>query len=264
MTIPTNINEAIEKYLGTLNLADTMEQAELRRFERWLGKSTLIKSLGPMDLERYGGRFSSSDPDCTRKLEIVRKFLTYARDQKWTAGNLAVHLKAKKGKSKGGGSTRTVKPEMSVLTRQGYDDIVTELGKLKAQRPQILEDIRRAAADKDFRENAPLHAAREQLGHVDGRVQELSAIVKSANIIGEKMELKDQVATGNTVVLVDNQSGQLIKYCIVGPKEANPAIGKISYVSPLGKAIMGKAKGEIVKVTTPSGNRHYRIEDINK
>ncbi len=258
------IEEAIEIYIKDQDITGTAEQSELRRFERWLGQSYVLANLGPLDVERYGEGFSASDPECTHKLDIVRKFLTYARDKNWTTTNLALHLKVRKTKSKAGGVTRTVKPELTVLTRQGYDDIVAELAKLKEQRPHVLEDIRRAAADKDFRENAPLHAAREQLGHIDGRMQELSAIVKSANIIGEEHQEKDRVATGNTVTLTDLQSGQIVKYTIVGPKEANPLQGKISHVSPIGKAIIGKAKGDTVAVSIPSGTRQYRIEDMQK
>jgi len=157
-----------------------------------------------------------------------------------------------------------VRPELSVLTQQGYDDILTEVATLKSKRPQVLEELRRAAADKDFRENAPLHAAREQLGHIDGRIQELSAIIKSASIIGERNEDRGRVAPGNTVSMVEESSGLKISYTIVGPKEANPVQGKISYVSPIGKAVMGKAKGDVVVVASPSGCRSYRIENIQK
>lgn len=262
--VPENIEAAVENYILSLNIADSAEQAELRRLERWLGKSKPLSSLRPLDIEHYGERFSQSDPECSRKLDIVRKFLTYARNKNWTTANLSVHLKVKKSKAKAGGVTRTVRPELSVLTQQGYDDILAEVATLKSKRPQVLDELRRAAADKDFRENAPLHAAREQLGHIDGRIQELSAIIKSANIIGERNEDRGRVAPGNTVNMVEEGSGLKISYTIVGPKEANPVQGKISYVSPIGKAVMGKAKGDVVEVASPSGRRSYRIETIQK
>jgi transcription elongation factor GreA len=261
---PVTLNQAIARYLEEHNVVDLSVQAELRRFERWLGKPINLSSLSPLHIERYGESYSPSDPLNAQKLEALRKFLTYARDKKWTASNLSTHLKVKKGTTKAGGATQKIKPELAVLTRQGYEDIVCELDKLKSQRPHVLEEIRRAAADKDFRENAPLHAAREQLGHIDGRITELAAIVKSANIIGEKPDDKGRIGMGDTVTLKDCQSGQDLKFTIVGPKEANPAHGKISHVSPIGKAILGKTAGQAAVVATPSGNREYRIAEIHK
>ena len=258
----TSIEGAVEYFIANFSSVEAVAQAELRRFERWIGKTRRFSSLGPLDIERYAERLSASDPDFSRKLDAMRKFLAYARDQGWTGSNLAVHLKVKKGKSKSGGSTRTVRPDLAVLTRQGYNDIVKELAGLKTQRPHVLEEIRRAAADKDFRENAPLHAAREQLSHIDGRIQELTAIIKSASIISEGEEAWGRVALGNTVKLVDTASGQSLKYTLVGPKEANPAHGKISHVSPIGKAVLGKNRGDVVEVGTPSGSHHYKIEEI--
>ena len=258
------VENAVESFIAGSPSIEAGGQAELRRFERWIGKTKSISILGPLDIEHYADRFSKSDPGYTHKLTTVRKFLSYTRDKGWTPTNLAVHLKVKKGSSKASGVTRTVRPEMSVLTRQGYDDVVKELAELKSRRPQVLEEIRRAATDKDFRENAPLHAAREQLGHIDGRIQQLLAIEKSASIIGETTEERDRVAIGDTVCLVDNISGNTLKYSIVGPKEANPGLGKISYISPLGKAVIGKTRGDVVEFAAPAGSRRYKVEQIQK
>lgn len=258
------LGDAVEDFIAAQPMLEAAEQTELRRLERWLGKTKVLAGLKPLDIEHYAGKFSPSDPDCSRKLEVVRKFLAFARDKGWTEANLGLHLKAKKGKSKAGGVTRTVRPEMAVLTQQGYADIVKELAELKAQRPKVLDDIRRAAADKDFRENAPLAAAREQLGHIDGRIQELTATIKSASIIGETRTGGDKMALGDTVRLVELSSGQNIEYTVVGPKEADPARGKISHVSPIGKAVIGKAKGDTLEVVTPAGSRGYRVEGIKK
>jgi len=258
------IENAVNEYVAGRTAIKAAEQAELRRFERWLGKAKPMASLNPLDIEHYAARFSPSDPECNHKLDVVRKFLAHARDQGWVAINLSIHLKAKKGSTKTGGVTRAVRPEMAVLTKQGYDDIIKELAELNAQRPRVLEDIRRAAADKDFRENAPLHAAREQLGYIDGRIQELTAIVKSASIIGEAKADGGRVAVGDTVRLIDVASGQVLEYTIVGPKEANPTHGRISHISPIGKAIIGKVPGDTFDVVTPAGNHCYKVDGLQK
>lgn len=258
------ITDAVDGFITAQSALDATEQAELRRFERWLGKTKAVAGLKPLDIEHYACKLSPSDPECGRKLDAVRKFLVYARDKDWTTTNLGLHLKAKRGKTQAKGVTRAVRPELAMLTKQGYTDIVKELEGLKSQRPKVLEDIRRAAADKDFRENAPLHAAREQLGHIDGRIQELTAIVKSANIIGGAGAGSGKVSPGDTVRMAEISSGQIAEYTIVGPKEVDPAQGKISHISPIGKAVIDKAQGDTVEVVTPSGSRCYRIEGIKK
>ncbi|MCL2149505.1 MAG: transcription elongation factor GreA [Dehalococcoidia bacterium] len=258
------VESALENYLADHPVVEATEQVELKRFEQWLGKTKILAGLKPLDMEHYAGRFSPSDPDGSRKLEIVRRFLAYTRDQGWTATNLGIHLKAKKSKPKVGGVTRAVRPELAVLTRQGYVDLVRELAELKVQRPQVLEEIRRAAADKDFRENAPLQAAREQLGHIDGRIQELTATIKSASIIGEVGTGGDRMAVGDTIILVETVSEQTLEYTVVGPKETNPAKGRISHISPIGRAVIGKSLGDVIEVATPAGSHCYRIKGIQK
>jgi transcription elongation factor GreA len=229
----------------------------------WFHGEKHLESLTPLDVAGYSERFSASDTDHTRKLEIVRKFLTYARKEGWTESNLSVHLKARKDKSPQGARTQPTQSDMGVLTQQGYDDIQKELLSLKSQRPQVLEDIRRAAADKDFRENAPLHAAREQLGHIDGRIKELEAITKNVTIIDQTEKSRSRVTVGDTVVLVALATGKVQTYTIVGPKESDPAKGKISHVSPIGKAIIGKKQGDTVEVTIPAGKIQYRIDKVS-
>jgi len=258
------MGDAVTAFVAGRPALGATEQAELRRLERWLGKTKVIADLRPMDIEHYAEKLSPSDTDYSRKLDVVRSFLAYARDKGWTDANLGVHLRARKDKSRQGGAVRTMPSDLAVLTRQGYTDSMKELAELKARRPKVLEDIRRAAADKDFRENAPLHAAREQLGYIDGRIQELTAIIKSASIIGEEGVGGDQMALGDTVRLVELASGQTLEYTVVGPKEADPARGKISHVSPIGKAVIGKTKGEVFEVVTPAGNRSYRVDGIKK
>jgi len=154
--------------------------------------------------------------------------------------------------------------DMCVLTQKGYDDILRELDSLKGQRPQVLEEIRRAAADKDFRENAPLHAAREQLSYIDGRVQELESILKNATIIEPHEQQSSYICVGKTVTLVALGSGKVQRYTIVGPKEANPACGKISHISPIGKALIGRSQGETLEVAVPAGQVQYLISKVEE
>jgi len=257
------LNDAASKFLSGLPPDIARSSApEIRHFVSWFRGEKLVESLTPLDVAGYSERFSASDTDHSRKLEILRKFLTCARKEGWTESNLSVHLKARKDKTLPAARTPQTQSDLGVVTQQGYEDIQKELVSLKSQRPQVLEDIRRAAADKDFKENAPLHAAREQLGHIDGRIKELEAIVKTATIIDQSDKSRSCVTVGNTVVLVAVATGKMQTYTIVGPKESDPTRGKISHVSPIGKAIIGKKEGDTVEVVVPSGKIQYRIDRV--
>ncbi len=257
------MNDAASKFLSGLPPDIAKSSApEIKRFVSWFRGEKLVGSLTPLDVAGYSERFSASDTDHSRKLEILRKFLTHARKEGWTESNLSVHLKARKDKTLPAARTQQTQADMGVLTQQAYADIQKELVSLKSQRPQVLEDIRRAAADKDFRENAPLHAAREELGHIDGRIKELEAIVKTATIIDQSDKSRTCVTVGNTVVLVAVATSKAQTYTIVGPKESDPTRGKISHVSPIGKAIIGKKEGDTVEVVVPSGKIQYRIDRV--
>jgi transcription elongation factor GreA len=257
------LGEATSQYLKGLP-ADTAGATapEIKRFVDWFRGGKLIKSLTPLDVAGYSERFSASDTDHTRKLEILRKFLACARKEGWTESNLSVHLKARKDKTLPVARTPQTQSDLCVVTQQGYDDIQKELVSLRSQRPQVLEDIRRAAADKDFRENSPLHAAREQLGHIEGRIQELEALVNNAAIIDSSDKHRSCVVVGNTVALVALDTGKAQTFTIVGPKESDPAGGKISHVSPIGRAVIGKKQGDTVEVIVPSGKKLYRIDRV--
>ncbi|OGO05975.1 MAG: hypothetical protein A2Z76_03245 [Chloroflexi bacterium RBG_13_56_8b] len=155
-------------------------------------------------------------------------------------------------------------PPPTSLTRQGYDELKAELAELKSRRPKIIEDIRRAAADKDFRENAPLDAAKEERGYLEGRIMELEATLRSATIIDEKQKAAPKVSMGNSIVLCDEASGEELRYTIVGPREVDPTKGKISSHSPIGKAVIGRTQGDTVEITAPAGKLRYRLLQIER
>jgi transcription elongation factor GreA len=132
---------------------------------------------------------------------------------------------------------------------------------LQEKRLVVIEDVKRAAADKDFKENAPYHAAREQKSMLDGKIIELDEMISSAVIIAENVNT-DTAGIGTTVILVDLDSSRECRYSLVGPREVNPAKGKISTVSPVGKAVLGKVAGDTFEVTVPSGQLHFQLKGI--
>lgn len=210
----------------------------------------------------YAEQVARSGDDPNKRLEPMRSFLLFARKEGFTKANLSVHLRFSFQTSKRKTATKGHKHREMALTAQGYEELKRELEALKKERPRAQEEIRRAAADKDVRENAPLEAAREYHGHLESRIRELEGIIDAAKIEESNREPAMTVSHGNMVTIRDLDSGEMLNYTLVDPREVNPTRGKISFVSPVGKALMGKAVGEVIAVDVPAGRINYRIEKI--
>jgi transcription elongation factor GreA len=150
------------------------------------------------------------------------------------------------------------------ITVDGAEKLKAELQRLKSiERPRIIQAIAEARSHGDLSENAEYHAAKEQQGFVEGRIAELEAKMSHAQVIDPKTVNADgKVVFGATLNLMDEQSGQEVTYQIVGDYEADIAQGKISISSPIARALIGKAEGDIVEVQVPSGLRSYEILEV--
>jgi len=260
-----SLEEAAGQFLSRLAAKEReISQPEIYKFIRWFGRERLLSNLSAREVANYAERLSLSDTDYGRKLDRLRAFLTHARKAGWNKANLAVHLKARKVKAGPSLAGRSASPEVVELTREGHAELENELKTLKNKRPELIEQIRRAAADKDFRENAPLAAAREQRGHLEGRIRELEETLKAARIIDEQPKADIKISIGDHLILQDLTSGEELRYQIVNPREVNPKQGKISSVSPLGNALVGRGEGEMVEVTVPAGRLRYEIKRIGR
>jgi transcription elongation factor GreA len=238
-------------------------QPEIFKFAHWYGWESPFSKLAAPAVAGYAEQLSVSDTDYTRKLELIRAFFAYAKKIGWSQTNLGTHLKTKKVKAQSTATSRG-HAEGASLTRHRYDELVDEVKNLKQRSQELVFEIQRAAADKDFRENAPLAAAREERGFVEGRIKELNETLKSAMIIEEKKSHIKKSVVGDTIVLHDLGAGEELRYMIVDPREVDPVRGKISIASPLGKALLGRRDGEEVEVTAPAGKLRYRIEKIER
>ena len=259
------LGEAATKFLISLPSDKRLKtQQEVNKFVRWYGEKRLIDGLTVPEVSSYAEQINFTATDPAERLEPVKDFLTYAHKQGFTRIKLATHIKFKKTTSKIPQTSRYQTGENISLTAQGYAELESELTILKNERPRVAEELRRAAADKDFRENAPLEAAREYQGHLEARIRELEASLKKATIIGERQVADHKIGLGDTVVLRDLTSNEQITYTLVDAREANPTKGKISKSSPIGKAILGHTKGDNIEVLAPAGVLPYKIEDIKK
>ena len=237
-------------------------QQELVRFVRWFRGTREVHTLTPLEIEGYSGTLEGAGEESSERLAVLKGFLTYLPRQGWTEANLAPHAKLRRTGRKGAAPRRSRTSKTNQLTAEGYQVLQDEMAALKGERGNMSEEIRRAAATKDFSENAPLDAAREHQGQVEARIRELEATLKGATILERGKNVRVKVTLGARVVLRLAQTGQEVSYLMVESSEANPSAGKLSTASPLGKAVMNHAIGDEVEVTTPRGAVRYLVSKI--
>jgi transcription elongation factor GreA len=230
-------------------------QEQIYKFVRWIGPNSKITELTPLAISNY------SDHTLATEIKYVKSFLTYLKTQGLNTSNLRVNLKGKRPSRRISAGLQKVPIKQRSLTINGYNKLKDELENLESQRSAVTIELRKAAADKDFRENAPLHAARERKSYIIGRIQEIEAVLKGVNIIDE-IPRTSTIKIGYTVELEDLASGKQLCYALVDSREANPAKGKFSVESPIGKALLNKEKGQVVEVVAPAGKYSYRIQEI--
>ncbi|MHB8084934.1 MAG: GreA/GreB family elongation factor [Dehalococcoidia bacterium] len=260
-----SLGEAATRFLSsTPSEQASLTQQEIFKFIRWYGEDRKIESLTGQEVANYTENFYASITQSDEHLKKVKQFLSYAHKAKLINTNLSAHIKIKKVASKSAPAAAVKSEEPVLLTRQGYEEIKARLAALKEERPKIADELRKAAADKDFRENAPLEAAREKQGHVEGQIKDLENTLKNARVIESPSETSVRITLGDVVLISDLASDEKINYMLVGAREANIKQGKISIVSPMGQALFNKEIGDILNVTTPSGILRYEIIKIVK
>ena len=145
---------------------------------------------------------------------------------------------------------------------EGHRQLTDELKRLRIEeRPAIIEAIEVARAHGDLSENAEYHAAKERQGQIEATIADIDDQLSRAMVIDPTTLSGDKVVFGATVTLIDEDEKK-VKYQLVGQQEADARVGRISYNSPLGRALIGRQKGEEVEVTTPAGDRYYEIAKI--
>ncbi|MCJ2181827.1 transcription elongation factor GreA [Novosphingobium sp. 1949] len=148
------------------------------------------------------------------------------------------------------------------MLAEGYERLAAEIKALREERPRVVDAIEEARAHGDLSENAEYHAAKERQGQIEATIADLEDKITRAQIIDPATLSGDKIIFGATVTLLDDDD-KPVKYQIVGPYEADAKAGRISYNSPLGKALIGKKVDEEVEVTVPSGDKFYMVEKID-
>jgi transcription elongation factor GreA len=156
---------------------------------------------------------------------------------------------------------KTMASDKVPMLAEGHRNLTDEVKRLKLERPSIIDSIEEARAHGDLSENAEYHAAKERQGQIEAMIADIDGRLSRALVIDPTTLSGDKVVFGATVSLIDEDDKE-VRYQLVGETEADARIGRISYNSPLGRALIGRQLGDEVEVTTPAGERYYEIAKI--
>ena len=259
--------EALKYYVKTIPLSERMnERAVVADFVTNIGADKLLSNLKPPEVGDYSQQITSrmANTDTQSRLTSVKKFLSFLHNSELIENDLNIpsHLRSKRiltnKRTKNKISTFEEGPK---LTRSRYKTLISQLGKLNKQKMDLAVDIQNAAADGDVRENAPLEAAREAQGMVMAKITDIENLMRGAIIIddGSQSLLKGKINIGSKVTIENQKNKEVHTFQVVDFHEADPLNSKISSDSPVAKAILGKSKGEVVSVKSPSGTLEYKI-----
>ena len=153
----------------------------------------------------------------------------------------------------------------NILTYQGLKKLEDELQELKVvRRKEVAAKIKEAREQGDLSENAEYDAAKDEQRDIEARIEDIEKILKNAEVVVEEEVDLDKISIGCNVKILDIEFDEELEYKIVGSTEANSLKGKISNESPVGKALLGKQVGDIVKVETPGGELEYKVLSIHR
>lgn len=147
------------------------------------------------------------------------------------------------------------------MLAEGYEKLTADLKRLRDERPLIVDAIEEARAHGDLSENAEYHAAKERQGQVEAAIADIEDKIGRAQIIDPSTLSGDKIVFGATVSLLD-EDDKPVKYQLVGETEADAKVGRISYNSPLGRALISRQVEDEIEVTVPSGDKYYLVEKI--
>ena len=271
VTIPT-LSEALSQFITSKRRSKKVQEGyhqEVGRFVAWFGRDRKVGELSPSMVAEYAQVISQGGSDSAQRVSPVKLFLTYLKEEGWVTVSLATHLRVPRNRRTGArrsdqaASGPPSQAGVTQLSQEGYDRLLADLESLKEERVKVVEDIKLAMADKDFRENAPLDAAKERQGFIESQIRDLEDSLAKAKVIdSSSAEPRQKVSVGARIALRDVDSGRKMVYTLVDVREADVASGKISTVSPIGQAILDRSVGDEVTVNAPRGQVQYLIQEI--
>ncbi len=244
------------------------ERQDVEDLVTWFGRDRAIQDLTGNDVDAFVAELEQRHPDLHEdetQLEPLRGFLAYCSRMNFTAENLvpSLHLRAGGGGGArgGAGAVDELGGKAYYVTLDGLALLEGEVEELKGRRPQIADELRAAMADKDFRENAPLDAARDTQAHLEARIRSIEDQLRHAVII-DPDEKAGRANVGSTVRVLNMNADREQTFHLVSPGEVDAATGKISVESPFGEAVINHAPGDEVTVTAPGGQIRLRLIEV--
>lgn len=263
-----SLTEALTKFVTVKKDSknDSENHQELGRFVAWCGRSRTVSEVLPSEVAEYAHQIGRGGAESALRLSPVKSFLTFWKQEGWIETSLAAHLRISRGRRGVAGSSNGSSKNQdqgTQLSQEGYDKLVAQVEALKGERVSVTADIKRAMEDKDFRENAPLDAAKERQGIIESRIRELESGLATAEILSKKPSApRKKTAVGTKVRLKDLNSGKKLTYTLVDVREADVDTGKISTTSPVGMGLLDREVGDEVFIEVPKGKLHYMIEGV--
>lgn len=255
--------DAIEHWVNSLDPERVREELpEVERFAEWFGSHRPLDTITPGDLARYRAieQARMGDDDPLEHLEPLRAFFAYTTRLSFTASDVLPALNLPGPKAPASAADQ-LGGDAYFVTIEGLAALEREVEELRAQRPRIADDLRAAMADKDFRENAPLDAARDAQAHLEARIRAIETQLRHAVIIDADTKA-GRANVGSTVRVLNLKGEREQIFHLVSPNEVDPTNGKISIESPVGQAVINHRSGDEVTVKAPSGELHLRVLEV--
>ena len=246
---------------------DQRQRVAVTRFVSWAGSDRELTNITAHQMSLFQEAQGANVADMGDRLLPVKAFLAYAKKKAWVGTNLGVHLRIKRPVRRTreiNGVIEQSAEDVVEMTVEGLELARNELDRLRAERPSVAKRLAEAMADKDFRENAPLDAARDEQAMLEARIRDLEHQVAHARVANASSAANDgRVHLGSSVSATNLVSNKTVEYTLVGQNEVDAAAGRISIASPVGRALVGSTTGDEVEVDAPSGMIRFRVGEVS-
>ena len=250
---------------------DDQARIAVSRFRDHFGKERRLSALVPKMITDYQEVIGEKAMDLEARLQPVKVFLRFCKDQDYTSENLGNHLRIRRSNNVSPNADRLQHEEAQTfqMTAEGLELLIAERSQLESEMPDAVAAVAAAREDKDIRENAPLEAAREYQERLKGRIDELAYQITHAEVrdsVEPEENGRARLGSRVSVVEIDGQDqaiGQAREYTLVGTTEANAAARRISIESPLGRGLLGQSADRQIEIEAPSGRKRFRLLEVS-
>ncbi len=267
-TAPATLFDVLTEYLETLTPADHNTRGTyVRKYVDYAGGDFQVSLLTGARVELYAeSQIKASDPRAADRVAALKAWFVYLKKKSYTEKNLGVHIRVRKSSARGAKRAPVVEHEEALIemTEDGLESLKHELDELNGSVSGLVEAVALAREDKDFRENAPLDAAREAMVFNQQRRREVEETLKRAVVVDARADVSGASSVGSIVQVRRLDDDLEVAYQLVSAHEADAAEKKISIDSPVGKELLGRRAGDQVSVYAPKGVIEFEIKSVSR